>query len=198
MSNSRGVILTADDQEEILELHRQGLSNMEITRRTGKSYPTVCKVVKRGHVRQSKIVNWTQEEIDMLCMLARMGLSNKEIAKRIGRTEWAVRSKRLDKNIWRQGALIGAETGKIWSILLSKTKNILKAGSKYTVRLLGKSKNETDKRWSRPLIFEGIQYNWRGDPFFMFRSEAGFRECFTIQQLADIVFDELGMPRHRN
>jgi len=54
MSNSRGVILTADDQEEILELHRQGLSNMEITRRTGKSYPSAAKAKRENTRREGR------------------------------------------------------------------------------------------------------------------------------------------------
>lgn len=190
MAYSRGTILTVSDQEKILELHRQGLSNMEITRRMGKSYPTICKVVKRRCVKHSKITNWTEEELDTLCRLVQKGLSNKEISKLIGRTEWAVRSKRLDKDIWGQSQLGKVEVGKTWSVLFSKAKNTLKIGSKYAVKFLGRSKGRTDVQWLRPLIFEGIQYNWRGDPFFMFRSEAGFRECFTIQQLADVAFDE--------
>lgn len=112
-------------QERILELHRQGLSNEEIVKTTGRSYPSVCRVVKRGCIQRSKMANWTEEEI-------------------------------------------------------SKASGILKAGSRYTI-----------VRWLRPLLFEGIQYNWRGNPFFMFRSEAGFRESFTIQQLADVEFGEV-------
>jgi len=191
MSSSKGSILTVEDQEEILSLHAQGLSNKEIVKITGKSYPTVCRITKRGCVKQSKIANWTQEEIDMLCALAHKGFSNKEIAKRIGRTEWAVRTKRLDKSIWRQGPSVGEETWRTWSTLLNNIQNKLKCGSKYVVRFLGKGPAEAERRWLRPLIFEGIQHNWLGRPIYIFRSEAGFRETFTPQQLLDVVFDKI-------
>jgi hypothetical protein len=171
-------------------LHRQGLSNEEIVKTTGRSYPSVCRVVKRGCVQQSKTVNWTKEEVDNLCKLIQRGLTNREISRLIGRSENAVQTKRRDLDIWVYRPLVRGETARVSDALFYKVSSMLKIGSRYMVRFLRRSKN-VDAQWPRPLIFEGIQYNWRRDPFFMFRSEAGFRESFTIQQLVDIEFDEV-------
>lgn len=73
--------------------------------------------------------------------------------------------------------------GDVWISLDKRVKNSLITGDRYIIRH-GNDKCE-DPLSDRSMIFVRIVNNRMGQPLFIFKSNAGYLETFTLQQLRD-------------
>lgn len=159
---------------------------------------------KKG--REQDIFYWTDEDIDALRRLVDTGADDRMIGKALKRSWTAVRNKRrelriAEKDVGKNAIDDMLDTvarkeknslgdGDKWTSFCEKMKKYLIVGMRYIVHERRKGVKAEDTIDARTLEFMGIVCNGQGRPFFLFRSQAGYIESFTIQQLRDCTFKE--------
>ncbi len=190
MANRKGSCLSVEEQQTILDLHKDRWNISKIATETGRSKQSIRRVLKQGEAKPRKRKLWGTDDQRELERLIDEGVGSPEIARRMGwdiQTIYTKQRARVARKPSPEEAHIS------WEELMAWTTNDLQVGEKYFVNLKRKDKNA--KRvavWSRPLVYEGVRQGARGISLFMFRSnEGGWRETYTLQQVKDRVFEQV-------
>ena len=202
-----GMAMTEEEQLKMLELRNMGFSMNEIAEKMGRSIVSVRRVIKRGSVKKPLTNNWSEEEISKLKEMCSLGVEDKNIAAVLGRSVEAVHSKRIKLGISKRDYAITydyspddlddiaimlsqrkANDNAVWDKTYDDISKLLKVGRWY--RVACKKRDWKGLSYTSPLMFMGELKNYRGRPLFVFKSEAGFTECFTLQQMRDIKLKE--------
>ena len=203
-----GMAMTEEEQLKMLELRNMGFSMNEIAEKMGRSIVSVRRVIKRGSVKKPLTNNWSEEEISKLKEMCSLGVEDKNIAAVLGRSVEAVHSKRIELGISKRDYAITydyspddlddiavmlsqrvANDNAVWDKTYDDLSKLLKVGRWYKISC--KKRDWKGLSYAMPLVFVGELKNYRGRPLFVFKSEAGFTECFTLQQMRDIKLKEV-------
>ena len=202
-----GMAMTEEEQLKMLELRDMGFSMNEIAEKMGRSIVSVRRVIKRGSVKKPLTNNWSEEEISKLREMCSLGVEDKNIAAVLGRSVGAVHSKRIELGISKRDYAITydyspddlddiaimlsqrkANDNAVWDKTYDDLLKLLKVGRWYKISC--KKRGWKGLSYTMPLMFVGELKNYRGRPLFVFKSEAGFTECYTLQQMRDIKLKE--------
>jgi len=203
-----GMAMTEEEQLKMLELRNMGFSMNEIAEKMGRSIVSVRRVIKRGSVKKPLTNNWSEEEISKLREMCSLGVEDKNIAAVLGRSVEAVHSKRIKLGISKRDYAITydyspddlddiaimlsqrkANDNAVWDKTYDDLLKLLKVGRWYKISC--KKRDWKGLSYTMPLMFVGELKNYRGRPLFVFKSEAGFTECYTLQQMRDIKLKEV-------
>ena len=93
MARPRGSVWTEQEEQQLLELKKQHMTNAEIAEKIGRSPSGVKSKLERLHHSIVRPEYWTEEEEKRLIELRKIGLSYQDIADQTNRSKWAIKDR---------------------------------------------------------------------------------------------------------